>query len=69
MFFCRIPSVFVDSADYFNMSGLSLRDIVDRACKSGQTVAEGLIYFMDEKLLGSDEPVPVSEVGEVLLIH
>ena len=46
------------------MTGLSLRDIVNRAYhKSGQTtVAEGLIHFLDEKLLGSDEPVPVSEV-------
>ena len=45
------------------MTGLSLRDIVNRAYhKSGQTtVAEGLIHFLDEKLLGSDEPVPVSE--------
>ena len=46
------------------MTGLSLRDIVNRAYhKSGETtVAEGLIHFLDEKLLGSDEPVPVSEV-------
>ena len=46
------------------MTGLSLRDIVNRAYhKSGQTtVADGLIHFLDEKLLGSDEPVPVSEV-------
>ena len=45
------------------MTGLSLRDVVNRAYhKSGQTtVAEGLIHFLDEKLLGSDEPVPVSE--------
>ena len=49
------------------MSGLTLRDIVDRASKSGQTVTEGLIHFLDEKLLGSDEPVTVSEVGGVLL--
>ena len=46
------------------MTGLSLRDIVNRTYhKSGQTtVAEGLIHFLDEKLLGSDEPVIVSEV-------
>ena len=46
------------------MTGLSLRDIVNRTYhKSGQTtVAEGLIHFLDEKLLGSDETVPVSEV-------
>ena len=44
------------------MSGMTLRDIVDRACKSGQTAADGLIHFLDEKLLGSDEPVTVSEV-------
>lgn len=44
------------------MSGMTLRDIVDRASKSGQTVADGLIHFLDEKLLGSDEPVTVSEV-------
>ena len=44
------------------MSGLTLRDIVDRAYKSGQPVADGLIHFLDERLLGSDEPVTVSEV-------
>lgn len=49
--------------DYFALSGLTLRDIVDRASKSGQAVAEGVIYYLDEKLLGSDEPVNVSEVG------
>lgn len=47
------------------MSGLTLRDIVDRGCKSGHAVAEGLIHFLDEKLLGSDEPVAVSEVSSV----
>ena len=41
---------------------MTLRDIVDRASKSGQTAADGLIHFLDEKLLGSDEPVTVSEV-------
>ena len=48
------------------MSDLTLRDIVDRAHKSGQPVAEGLIHFLDEKLLGSDEPVKVSEVRGTL---
>ena len=67
MFCCRKPNVYQDSLDYFVMSGLTLRDIVDRASKSGQTVTEGLIHFLDEKLLGSDEPVTVSEVGGVLL--
>ena len=52
--------------DYFALSGLTLRDIVDRASKSGQAVAEGVIYYLDEKLLGSDEPVNVSEVGRFL---
>lgn len=45
------------------MSGLTLRDIVDRALKSGQIVSDGIIHFLDEKLLGSDEPVTVSEVS------
>ena len=45
------------------MSGLTLRDIVDRASKSGQIVSDGIIHFLDEKLLGSDEPVTVSEVS------
>ncbi|XP_068700460.1 uncharacterized protein [Montipora foliosa] len=57
----RIPSVYKESVDYFTMSGLTLRDIVDRAYKSGQPVADGLIHFLDERLLGSDEPVTVSE--------
>jgi len=49
--------------DYFALSGLTLQDIVERASKSGQAVADGVIYYLDEKLLGSDEPVKVSEVG------
>lgn len=49
--------------DYFALSGLTLQDIVERASKSGQAVADGIIYYLDEKLLGSDEPVKVSEVG------
>ena len=51
------------------MSDLTLRDIVDRAHKSGQPVAEGLIHFLDEKLLGSDEPVNVSEVRGINLYN
>ena len=65
--FCRIPSAYKDSLDYFALSGLTLRDIVDRASKSGQAVAEGVIYYLEEKLLASDEPVHVSEVGRFLL--
>jgi len=49
--------------DYFALSGLTLQDIVERASKSGQAVADGVIYYLDEKLLGSDEPLKVSEVG------
>ena len=49
--------------DYFALSGLTLQDIVERASKSGQAVADGVIYYLDQKLLGSDEPVKVSEVG------
>lgn len=49
--------------DYFALSGLTLQDIVERASKSGQAVADGVIYYLDEKLLGSDAPVKVSEVG------
>ena len=64
--FCRIPSAYTDSVDYFALSGLTLRDIVDWASKSGQAVAEGVIYYLDEKLLRSDEPVKVSEVGRFL---
>ena len=52
--------------DYFALSGLTLQDIVERASKSGQAVADGVIYYLDEKLLGSDEPVKVSEVGRFL---
>ncbi|XP_020626407.1 Hermansky-Pudlak syndrome 3 protein-like [Orbicella faveolata] len=59
--FARIPSAYKDSLDYFALSGLTLRDIVDRASKSGQAVGEGVIYYLDEKLLGSDESVNVSE--------
>lgn len=44
------------------MSGLTLRDIVDRIHKSGQPVTEGLIHFLDENLFGSDKQVNVSEV-------
>lgn len=62
--FCRIPNAYKDSLDYFALSGLTLRDIVDRASKSGQAVAEGVICYLDEKLLASDEPVQVSEVGK-----
>ena len=51
--------------DYFALSGLTLQDIVERASKSGQAVADGVIYYLDEKLLGSDEPVKVSEVGRL----
>ena len=65
---CRIPSVYKESVDYFAMSGLTLREIVDRAHKSGQTVADGLIHFLDNRLLGSDEPVKVSEVSNKLII-
>lgn len=65
--FCRIPSAYKDSLDYFALSGLTLRDIVDRASKSGQAVGEGVIYYLDEKLLGSDESVNVSEVGNFVV--
>ena len=61
--FCRTPSAYKDSVDYFALSGLTLRDIVDRASKSGQDVGEGVIYYLDENLLGSDAPVKVAEVG------
>ena len=50
------------------MSGRTLREIVDRAHKSGPTVAEGLIHFLDDRLLGSDEPVKVSKVSNKLII-
>ena len=44
------------------MSGLMLRDIVDKAYKSEEPVADGLIHFLDENLFGSDKQVNVSEV-------
>lgn len=59
--FSRITDASKDSIDYFAMSGLTLRDIVDRTHKSGQPVTEGLIHFLDENLFGSDKQVNVSE--------
>ena len=60
---CRTPNIYKDCAQYYIMSGLPLREIVDRAWKSGLPVTKGLIYFLDQRLLGSNETVAVSEVG------
>lgn len=65
--FCRIFSVYKDSLDYFVLFGFILRDIVDRVSKFGQVVVEGVIYYLEEKLLVLDELVYVFEVGRFLL--
>lgn len=65
--FCRIFSVYKDSLDYFVLFGFILRDIVDRVSKFGQVVVEGVIYYLEEKLLILDELVYVFEVGRFLL--
>ena len=44
------------------MTGLPLRDVVDRTWKLYKTVGQGVVQFLDGRLFGSDEPVVVTEV-------
>ena len=62
VYFHRSSKDAESSAEYYNMTGLPLRDVVDRTWKLYKTVGQGVVQFLDGRLFGSDEPVVVTEV-------
>ncbi|XP_032235022.2 Hermansky-Pudlak syndrome 3 protein [Nematostella vectensis] len=49
------------AADYYEMTGLPLWEVVNRAWNVGPPYGPGMAEYLDRKLFGPDEPVTVSE--------